>query len=204
MQTKPKYKICRRLGDRVFSKCQTTKFTISGTEKRSAGKKRRRPLSEYGAQLLEKQKAKYTYGLRERQFANYIKATRNLTSGSGAENLFKFLERRMDNVVYRLGFANSRAFARQLISHGHIMLNNRRVTTPSYQVRIGDQISIRPGSKDSGPFKNLAEKQKDLTVPAWITYDAVTQKAAIVVLPSMSEKEAGLNFNSILEFYSRV
>lgn len=204
MQTKPKYKICRRLGDKVFAKCQTTKFTISGTEKKSRGKKRRGTLSGYGLQLLEKQKAKYTYGLRERQFSNYVKTVRNLKGGNQTENLFKMLERRLDNAVYRIGFANSRAFARQLVSHGHIMINNRRMNIPSYQIKVGDRISVRTGSQTCGPFKDLAEKQKDLTVPAWLTYDGLTKTAVITTLPSISGKEAGLNFDSILEFYSRV
>ncbi len=204
MKIGPKYKICRRLGDRVFSKCQTTKFTVSGTDTKSKGgkSKRRRGVSEYGAQLLEKQKVRYTYGISERQFANYIKASREKTGSDPILLLNQLLESRLDNVVYRLGLVGSRRFARQIVSHGHIMVNNRRVTIPSYKVKIGDKISVRPQSIDKGVFSDLEERQKNYMVPEWLSFDLSKRYGQVKSLPMASE--TNLNFSSILEFYSRV
>jgi small subunit ribosomal protein S4 len=204
MRVGPKYKIARRLGDRIFPKTQGTKFTVSGTEKKQHGKKGgRRGGSEFGLQLIEKQKAKYTYGVSEKQFGNYVKATRTgkLSPSAG---LYQALERRLDNVVFRIGLVHSRAFARQAVSHGHILVNGRRLTIPSYSVRENDVIGIRPGSKDNGIFRELAEKLKDRRAPNWLEVDPLKFTATVKGLPSYKDKEPNLNFESILEFYNRV
>jgi len=205
MRVGPKYKIARRLGDRTFPKTQGTKFTVSGTEKKNRGKKGgRRQMSEYGTQLIEKQKAKYTYGVSEKQFSNYVKKTRTMKNDGPAANLYRALEARLDNVVFRMGLVNSRAFARQAVSHGHILVNGRKLNVPSYTVRENDVIGIRQGSKDNGIFTGLAEKMKDRTAPNWISVDPLKFEATIKGPASYKDKEPNLNFESILEFYSRV
>ena len=124
MITGKKYKICRRLGDRVYNKCQTPAFSRSVAAKRAGPMKRRpKPKSEYGTQMLEKQKARFTYNVSEKQFSNYVEKSRETKGVNPAEFLYKSLESRLDNVVHRLGFAPSRAFARQMVSHGHITVN---------------------------------------------------------------------------------
>lgn len=208
MQIGPRYKICRHLGDRVFSKCQTTKFTVSGMEKKGKGgstaKRGRRTGSEYGQQLLEKQKARFSYGINEKQFSNYVKKARLIKSGNPSTELFKELEMRLDNVVFRLGLASSRLTARQLVSHGHIRVNGRKSTIPSAQVKRGDIVSIRPGSREIGPFRNLAERLKDYTTPEWLSYDLEKNEGYIKGEPIFGHGEASLNFGAILEYYSRV
>jgi len=204
MRVGPKYKIARRLGDRIFPKTQGTKFTVSGTEKKTRSKKGRRNVSEYGLQLIEKQKVKYTYGVSEKQFSNYVKKTHDMKNDIPAANLYRALESRLDNVVFRMGFMNSRAFSRQAVSHGHITVNGRKVTIPSYQIRVGEVIGIRLGSKENGIFRELTEKMKNYTPPNWLTVDLLKNEATINGLPSYKEKEPNLNFESILEFYSRV
>ena len=205
MKIGPQYKIARRLGERVFPKTQTTKFTVSGTEKKqSKGKHGRKNMTAYGQQLLEKQKARYTYRVSEKQFGNYVKKAHTAKHSSPVANLFKALETRLDNVVFRLGFVGSRSFARQACSHGHIMVNGRRVTIPSCTLRVGDKISIRPQSKDNGAFRNLAEKRQNYTLPTWLSYDETSGEGEIKAEPVMGVGESNLNFNSIIEFYSRV
>lgn len=204
MRVGPKYKIARRLGDRIFPKTQGTKFTVSGTEKKNHSKKSKRSMSEYGLQLIEKQKAKYTYGTSEKQFSNYVKKTRTLKNDLPAANLYRALESRLDNVVFRMGLVNSRAFARQAVSHGHIVVNGRKVTIPSYEIKVGDVVGIRPGSKDNGIFRELAEKMKSHNAPNWLSVDLVKNEASVKALASYKDKEPNLNFEAILEFYSRV
>ena len=206
MKIGPQYKIARRLGERVFPKTQTTKFTVSGTEKKAkqGGKHGRKTLTAYGAQLLEKQKARYTYRVSEKQFSNYVKKVQAKKGTSHVADLFKALESRLDNVVFRLGLVGSRSFARQAVSHGHIMVNGRRVTIPSCAIRVGDKIAIRQQSKDNGAFRNLAEKLQTYTAPTWLSYDIGSNEGVIKTEPTLGVGESNLNFNSILEFYSRV
>jgi len=205
MKIGPKYKICRRLGDRVFSKCQTTKFTVSGTMPKSNGKRRRGKVSEYGQQLIEKQKIRYTYGVSEKQFSNYVTKSRTKKNEAGpAGSLYLSLESRLDNAVFRTGMVPSRAFARQLVSHGHILVNGKKVTIPSYQVKTGEVITIREGSKSSKIFQELDEKLKDHASPTWIVFDPKKLEAKILGAPVYKEGETGLAFRTVLEFYSRV
>ncbi|OHA57118.1 MAG: 30S ribosomal protein S4 [Candidatus Vogelbacteria bacterium GWA1_51_14] len=208
MRIGPKYKIARRLGERIFPKTQTTKFVVSGMDARSqsnqGGKsKRRKTMSDFGRQLLEKQKAKYTYGVSERQFVGYVAKARG-GRGNPAEKLFQLLESRLDNVVFRMGLVRSRAFARQAVAHGHITVNGRKLTIPSYHVKIGDKIAIRTSSRDNGIFRELPEKMKEYTAPAWMVVDPVTGDGEVKGEPLVKEGEPILQFSSILEFYSRV
>lgn len=203
MITGPKYKICRRVGDKVFGKCQTTKFAVSGSTKVTKG--RPKALSEYGSQLMEKQKAKYTYGVAEKQFANYVKKARSVHGGSPVDQLFKLLETRLDNVIYQMGVVPSRTFARQVVAHGHILVNDKRVTIPSYQIRPGDKITVRPQSANKGIFRDLVERTKEHRAPEWVSFDPNTKKGEVKAMPPLrKDSETTLNFNSIIEFYSRV
>ncbi|MEK7610157.1 MAG: 30S ribosomal protein S4 [Patescibacteria group bacterium] len=211
MKIGPKYKICRRLGERVFAQCQTTKFSISGSSTTGRGGKGgrgssrpRKNLSDYGRQLLEKQKARYTYGLGERQFANYVAQSRSLAKTSPGNNLYERLESRLDNVVFRAGLAASRLMARQIVSHGHILLNGRRMNVPSHQLIVGDRLSIRPASRNKGVFGNLAERLKDHRSPNWLSYDETANQWQIGGRPQAETGELNVNFSTIVEFYSRV
>jgi small subunit ribosomal protein S4 len=192
------------LGERVFSKTQTTKFTVSGTEQKQRGKKGKKTLSEYGSQLIEKQKARYTYGVTEKQFSSYVKKARAIKGGNPVNDIYSMLERRLDNTVYRLGLAKSRALARQMVSHGHITMNGRKVTIPSAVVSKGDVIAVRKGSQDKALFKDLAENNQTYTVPNWLTFDLGKKEGVVKTIPAHGEGETNLNFGTILEFYSRV
>ncbi len=206
MKTGPKFKICRRLGDRIFPKCQTTKFEISGTGAAKGGKAgghRSRSASDYGSQLREKQKARYTYGVNERQFRNYVRRSREIKTGNPLVNLGQLVESRLDNVVYRLGLVPSRAFARQVIGHGHILVNGRRLNIPSYNVAVGDVVSVRAGSRDNGVFRELAARLKEYEPPAWLLYTD-DKEAKVVARPTLEAGESNLNFSAIIDFYSRV
>jgi small subunit ribosomal protein S4 len=204
MQIGPKYKICRRLGSRVFGKCETTKFSISGSA--SGPQKRKKALSEYGLQLLEKQKVRFTYGLKERQLSTYVKKAQAKSSHSNpASELYQALESRLDNVVYRLGLAPTRSAARQLVSHGHIMVNGRRLNIPSYQVGVGEMVTIRPQSEQAGVFQTLAERLKVYQWPNWLQYDAEAKAGKVLAAPNWSEtQQSDLNLAALMEFYSRV
>lgn len=209
MRIGPKYKIARRLGAKIFPKTQTTKFSISGSpNKRQAGGKgkgggRPRNVSEYGLQLIEKQKARFSYGLKERQIAAYVAKARQ-KAGDPSVNIFKSLETRLDNVVFRLGLATSRAFARQLVTHGHIVVNGRRLNVPSHQVKIGDTVAVRAQSQSRTVFQNLEERLKDHQLTAWLRFDPAKKSGEIVAEPLASEMPPDINLSAILEFYSRV
>ncbi len=209
MRIGPKYKIARRLGAKIFPKTQTTKFSISGSDRKMTGGRgkggggRPRNVSEYGLQLIEKQKARFSYGLKERQIAAYVAKARHKT-GDPSVNIFKSLETRLDNVVFRLGLATSRAFARQLVTHGHIVVNGRRLNVPSHQVKIGDTVAVRPQSQSRTVFQNLEERLKDHQLSAWLRFDPAKKSGEIVAEPLASEMPPDINLSAILEFYSRV
>ena len=200
MITKPKFKICRRLGPGVYDKCQTTKFsTISG--KFSSSSKRPKALTEYGAQLVEKQKIRFSYGISERQLSNYVKKATQIKGAGTTVKFYEDLESRLDNVVYRMGLAPSRRGSRQMVSHGHFIVNNKRVTVPSYEVKIGDAIKVREGSKTKKIFDNLVDILKDYSAPTWVSFDATKMEGKILAKPKNTE--TFLDLNAVLEFYSR-
>ena len=199
MKPAAKYKICRRLGAGMFEKCQTAKFVASETKKTKVSK-RPKQLSGYGAQLIEKQKVRVSYGLSEKQLQNYVnKAV--AAKGIATDNLYVLLEDRLDNVVYRLGFAGTRRFARQLVSHGHFTVNGTKVTIPSLQVRIGDIVAVRQGSRKSPIFTDFAVKVKSYTWPKWLKLVPEDLQAEVIAVPK--NEEAFLQFDTVLEFYSR-
>ena len=200
MISKPKFKICKRLGPGVYDKCQTTKFSASTGGFNPSARRPKAP-SEYGAQLNEKQKIRFSYGITERQLSNYVKKASLSKGPQTAEKFYEELETRLDNVIYRMGFSNSRRATRQMVSHGHFIVNDHKVTIPSYQVKIGDIIKIREGSKTKKIFDNLAERLKDYKGPEWISFDLAKMEGKIIEKPK--NIETFLDLNAVLEFYSR-
>lgn len=198
MLTKPKFKICRRLGGGVYDKCQTPKFSSSSF---GANSKRPKALSEYGLQLIEKQKIRFSYGITEKQLSNYVKKASKIKGAGTAEKFYEQLELRLDNAVYRMGLANSRRAARQMVSHGHFTINGHKVTVPSYELKVNDVILVREGSKTKKIFTNLEEKLKDYTAPSWITYDQNKMEGKVLALPKNTD--SFIDLNAVLEFYSR-
>jgi small subunit ribosomal protein S4 len=194
-------KQCRRLGQSV---CGRANCALKRRPYRPGvhGKDRQR-VSEYGKQLIEKQKLKLLYGLRERQFQNYFKKA-SQKHGVTTELLLQFLEMRLDNVIYRLRWAPTRTAARQLVTHGHFAVNGRRVTVPSYSVKVGDAISIREGSGKKKVFEDLRTILKKYEPPAWITLDKEALTGSITALPSAEAVgDVPVQMGQIVEFYSR-
>jgi len=204
-----KCKICRRAGEKVFlkgEKCFSVKCPVT---RRSyppgpKSKKRKKGLSEYGKELREKQKLKFWYGLGERQFKNYVK---DILSKRGKENtelsLIKKLESRLDNVIFKLGFTNSRAQARQLTTHGHFRVNGKKITYPSYQTKKGDVLSLNPNALKKNAFQNLKIKIKNYTAPAWLELKKDVLEGKVANEPTMEEAAPPAEISAILEYYSR-
>ena len=197
---KPKHKFCRKYGQKLCDspKCPVTKRSypagVHGPSKRQ-GKQ-----SVYGKQLFEKQKAKQLYGLLEKQFSNYV-AEASKKTGNTSEILVNYLESRLDNVIYRMGLASSRRAARQLVSHGHILINNKKVDVPSYRVRVGEEVALAEKSKASPLFVKITEKLSKVEAPGWLGLDA--KKVGAKVLNAPTAAEPGYDAKSIIEFYSR-
>lgn len=206
MKIGPKYKIARRLGADVFEKTQGPKFMLSEARKskNAVRGKRRKMLSDYGKQLLEKQKVRFTYGIGEKQFKNIVKGAVSQKAGDAKEVLYESLESRLDNTVYRLSLSPTRRMARQMVSHGHITVNGRKLTIPSYNVREGDKIGIRNGSKDKAMFVNLDDKIKEGgSIPSWLKFDLPKREAVIQGRPKLKPGESLLDLNTVIEFYSK-
>ena len=168
---------------------------------RNPGGTRRKKVSEYGAQLKEKQKVKFVYGILEKQFHGYYLKAANMKGITG-DNLLQLLELRLDNVVYRLGLAKTRRMARQVVGHGHIRVNGKKVDIPSYSVKVGDVITLRPTSAEKEMFKALREGTSVLT-PKWLTFDAPNLTGTVNALPAREDIDLQLQENMIVEFYSR-
>lgn len=200
-------RICRREGDKLFLKgdrCYTDKCAI---QRRSYapgqhGQARNKKLSEYGMQLREKQKAKKYYGLLENQFAHYFELAEKM-SGMAGENLLKLLESRLDNVVYRAGFAMSRPEARQLVSHAHFTVNGKKVNIPSYLCKPGDVIAIKDSSMSSDKFKMVLEANASRPALNWLSVDRQKGVANIVNLPARDEIDLQVEEHLIVELYSK-
>lgn len=206
--TGPVCKICRREGLKLFLKgdrCFTPKCAVEGNRKPyppGQRTQRRRKVSEYGTQLREKQKVRFVYGVLEKQFRRHF-AEAERRAGSTGENLLRLLEMRLDNVVFRLGFAESRAQARQLVTHGHVTVNGRKVNIPSFETKVGQVIGIRPRSRQMEYFKTLAELLKHRRVPEWLSLDMENMSGRILGAPSRSDIDANLQEQLVVEFYSR-
>ena len=168
---------------------------------RNPGGTRRKKVSEYGAQLKEKQKVKFVYGILEKQFHRYYLKAANMKGITG-DNMLQLLELRLDNVVYRLGLAKTRRMARQVVGHGHIRGNGKTVDSPSSSVKVGDVITLRPTSAEKEMFKALREGTSVLT-PKWLTFDAPNLTGTVNALPAREDIDLQLQENMIVEFYSR-
>ncbi|MFW5647736.1 MAG: 30S ribosomal protein S4 [Candidatus Alkaliphilus sp. MAG34] len=198
-------RLCRRegmklylKGDRCFTdKCAITKRAYAPGQHGSG----RRKLSDFGIQLREKQKAKRFYGILESQFRRYFEIA-DKQAGITGENLLRLLESRLDNVVYRLGFASSRAEARQLVTHGHFRVNGDKVDIPSYLVSAGDVVAVKEKSKSSNKFRSLAENFKG-SVPNWLTVDMEKMEGTVVSLPTREDIDLPISENLIVELYSK-
>jgi small subunit ribosomal protein S4 len=204
--TGPVCRLCRRYGDKLMLKGERCFTPKCGLEKRPAPpgdrSPRRRRVSDRALQLREKQKARYGYGVMERQFHRYYqKAVRQ--PGVTGENLLRLLEMRLDNVVHRLGFADSRSQGRQVVRHGHILLNGRKTNVPSCQVKAGDVIGWRPSSKNKELFKIAQEMVKSAQVPGWLNIDAGAMVGRVLSSPGPGDTEAKFDASVIVEFYSR-
>ena len=192
----PALKRCRALG------LEAAVIGRSRQSKRQAHRTNRK-VSEYGLQLKEKQKAKFIYGVLERQFRNYYEKAKNMPGVTG-ENLLILLERRIDNVVFRLGLANTRRQARQMVSHGHITVNGKRLDIPSALVKVGDQISVKEASQSNALFKAMKESSNSLSAPAWLEADQANLKGNVVRFPNREDlTDIPVNEQSIVELYSR-
>lgn len=203
-----KCSMCRRAGVKLYLKgdrCYTKKCAL---ERRNfppgqhGPRTRDRKMSEYGEQLREKQKLRQMYHLREAQFRSYVEKAQRARGVTG-EVLLRQLEMRLDNVVYRLGFANSRGQARQMVSHKFITVNGRRVNIPSYQVREGDIISIHESKRSTALAKDALERAAEHTPPAWLAYDAAQVQGKVLQAPSVDQIDTRIEMQKIIEFYSR-
>jgi len=205
-----KCKKCRRAGEKLFlkgDKCSTPKCTLIkrpfAPGKSQASSRMRKNITEYGLQLKEKQKLRNTYGLREKQFAKYIKKAVDKKGVNPSEELYKNLETRLDNVIFRFGLAPSRAMARQLVSHGHMLINGKKTTIPSHVVKIGDVIRIKDTTKSKPVFANLEQKTKNHTLPSWLKFDYAKGEGVIDGMPKNEAGDMPFNLTLVLEFYSR-
>jgi small subunit ribosomal protein S4 len=200
----PVGKISRRLGIGITEKGQKILNKRAYPPGQHGPGSRRRQVSDYGVQLQEKQKLRYLYGVLERQFRNlFEQASRR--SGVTGEYLMSLLERRLDNVIYRLGLATTRAQARQLVTHGHITVDGRKTNIPSYTVRVGEVISVRSESRNRAYFKNLVDERRLNTyrAPEWLRLNAADLSGTVIALPRREDAEQGINEQLIVEFYSR-
>lgn len=202
----PVCRLCRRDGVKLFLKgerCYTSKCAIE-RRKYPPGQhgQRQRKLAEYGVQLREKQKIKRIYRTLERQFRNYFKeAVRR--KGVTGEILLQLLELRLDNAVFRLGYALSRRQARQLVNHGHFLVNGRKVNIPSYQVRIGDTIQVAPASTEAGAIVEAARSTGGRRTPGWLSVDVAALSGRVLTVPSRDQIDTQVNEALVVEFYSR-
>ena len=204
--TDPVCRICRREGLKLFlkgSRCYSRKCSF---ERRSTppgmNTQRRRKVSEFGLQLREKQKVRKTYSIMEKQFRNYF-AKASKRKGMTGEELLRLLEMRLDNVVYRMGLARSRAEARQLVSHGHFTVNGRPTNIPSYATKAGDKVEVRESRRGREYFKTASETVKAAQIPEWVSVDAAKLTGSILTEPARAQMPQEFNEQLVVEYYSR-
>ncbi|TAK36317.1 MAG: 30S ribosomal protein S4 [Chloroflexota bacterium] len=204
----PVCRLCRRAGEKLMLKGERCSGPKCGVERhgappgQTAGRGRRRKVSERGLQLREKQKARHMYGVLERQFRKHF-AVAGSRPGVTGENLLQILEMRLDNVVYRLGLADSRAQARQLVNHGHIALNGRVTNIPSCIVRVGDIVSVAELARKNGYFEGYEEELQRRDIPGWLVMDPQKMSGRVVAAPARTDIDSRLNEQAIVEYYSR-
>jgi len=198
---------CRRAGEKLFLKgerCYSIKCAFLRKPYAPGMHKKRRTkmVSEYGRQLNEVKKAKLTYGVNEAQMKKYFKESAK-SPQSTSEIFFKKLELRLDNVVFSLGLAPSRKAARQIVSHGHILVNDKKIDVPAYELKKGDIITIRPQSLEKAPFKNFSKNLKKIQLPEYLTLNPEKLEAKVIAEPSLAKQLPPFDFRQIVEFYSR-
>ena len=192
----PVLKRCRQLG------IEPVTMGYNKKSNRGEHQRRRRQESEYGQQLREKQKAKFIYGVLEKQFRGYYDKAKKVEGITG-DNLMTILESRLDNVIFRLGFARTRKEARQTVRHGHITVNGHRVDIPSYQVKAGDVVAVAPKAKDLLPIKEALISSEHMAVPAWLEVDIEKLQGTVLQLPSRDQIDLDIDAQLIVELYSK-
>lgn len=204
MITGPRYKIAKRLGASVFEKAQTQKFALSADRSAKNKKRSRGRQSEYGKQMLEKQKVRMTYGLSEKQFRNYVrKSLAAVHSVQPSDRLHELLEMRLDNIVWRLGLSPTRRGARQMVAHGHVMVNEKKSRVPSQILSVGDIIAVREGSKDHGVLVGFNERFLERPLPSWLSWDPKKMEGSVKERPTTSSADTAGDLVSVLSFYTR-
>lgn len=206
-----KCKICRRVGDKLFlrgDRCSGVKCSLIKRPYAPGQKPKRRKagLSEYGRELREKQKIKRSYNLTEKEFKGYVSVLLD-TGTKLVEDVpsafVKSIETRLDNIIFRLGLAKSRGEARQIVTHGHFLVNGSRTDIPSRQLKVGDKISIRKGSREKAIFKNIEERVKKIQLPTWLSMDKKTLEAEIKKYPKIDDVQLAGELSAVFEHYSR-
>ena len=192
----PVLKRCRTLG------VSPAAMGYNKTSNKNPGGQRRAKKSEYATQLTEKQKVKFVYGIQEKQFRNYYEKASRMAGNTG-EELLTFCERRLDNVVYRLGFANTRRQARQLVNHGHFTVNGSRVNIPSYLIKVGDVIAVSEKAASNNFFKGLKEADAFVAAPKWLDCDKTKLEGKVVAMPTKADIDFDIAVNLIVELYSK-
>lgn len=204
MKTGPRYKIAKRLGVTVFEKAQTQKFALSADRSAKNKRRGRGRQSEYGKQMLEKQKVRVTYGMPERQFRNYVrKALAAVHSAKPSERLHELLELRLDNVVWRLGLTKTRRAARQMVAHGHVQIGGKNTNVPSYALQVGDRIAVREGSKEHGVLLGFADRFAEHPLPSWLSWNPKTMEGAVTARPTAASADPAGDLVAVLSFYTR-
>lgn len=204
--TNAKCRLCRRAGCKLFLKGEKCYKSICPFEQRPVAPGQhgagRHKVSEYGTQLAEKQKAKRIYGVLEKQFKDYFVEADRMKGVTG-ENMLSLLERRLDNVVYRLGFAPSRSTARQLVTHAHFTVNGKNVNIASYQLKAGDVISVKENKRNNKYFEAFKQTQKSTNVPKWLEFDAEKLEGKVIALPKREDIDMQIQEQMIVELYSK-
>ncbi len=203
MKTGPRYKTAKRLGASVFEKAQTQKFALSADRSAKNKSRGRGRMSEFGKQMLEKQKVRVTYGLPERQFRNYVRKALEAHSAKPTDRLHELLELRLDNVIWRLGLAPTRRAARQMVAHGHVQVAGKKTRVPSYALSVGDRISVREGSKGHGTLVGFSERFMERPLPSWLSWNPQTMEGGILERPTTASADSAGDLVAVLSFYTR-
>ena len=205
MKTPPRYKTAKRLGASVFEKAQTQKFAISAERSLKNKRRSRGRQSEFGKQMLEKQKVRMTYGLPEKQFSTYVhKALAAATNGvKPTDRLHELLEMRLDNIVWRLGLTSTRRAARQMVAHGHVMVGAKKSRVPSQMMSIGEKISVREGSKEHGGLVGFNERFMERKLPSWLSWNPKSMEGSVVERPTVASADPAGDLAMVLSFYTR-
>jgi len=206
MKSQPTYKVCRRLGAGVFDKCQTQKYVLSEAKHaKNVRSRRRKTITDFGKQLLEKQRIRFSYGISERQLRRYVEEAQRVgVLGTDPKvRMLEQLEMRIDNVVYRLGYAPTRRAARQMVSHGHIEINGKRTTTPSALIKEGDVVSVRERTRELPIMETVKKGVEEVTTPPWLNVKGKKLEGTVTARPTFDNTEMPGAVAAILEFYSR-